>query len=207
MCPDRQILSVYFDGELPSPWKEKMASHLERCPECRARLETYRALNLRDSDEGEEARIEAARDRVWQRLRVERALLPIEGGAVESPREGGRIRRPLWRRKISIPLPAAAAAAGLIVVLFVSLLRVPPAMEERDFLVDNSFKDQTVVPISNMEEVLRYFDARNEGDFVLVHLPESKQFMSSGDPTYLRASEHPKFQKIPVINPGSGSAQ
>ncbi|GHU05470.1 hypothetical protein FACS1894147_11680 [Spirochaetia bacterium] len=58
MCPDRQILSLYHDDELPSPWKEKLESHVASCPACAARLAQYRDLSrvLLDND---------AADRGW----------------------------------------------------------------------------------------------------------------------------------------------
>jgi anti-sigma factor RsiW len=46
MCPDRQILSVYLDEELPSPWKEKMEAHVSSCAECQAVLEKYQAVSF-----------------------------------------------------------------------------------------------------------------------------------------------------------------
>jgi len=68
VCPDRQLLSVYFDGELPSPWKEKMEAHIAGCPACGRRLEEYRRASLgKVAGEGD-AEMEAARERVWQKL-------------------------------------------------------------------------------------------------------------------------------------------
>jgi len=44
MCPDPQVLSIYTDGELPSPWKEKLESHLTECSVCRGKLKSFKSL-------------------------------------------------------------------------------------------------------------------------------------------------------------------
>jgi anti-sigma factor RsiW len=44
MCPDRELLSAYFDGEVPSPWRERIARHLESCAACTRTLERYSGL-------------------------------------------------------------------------------------------------------------------------------------------------------------------
>jgi len=41
MCPEPQLLSVYTDGELPSPWKEKLEAHLGECSECKEKLKKF----------------------------------------------------------------------------------------------------------------------------------------------------------------------
>ena len=37
------MLSVYLDGELPSPWKEKLEEHVSGCPECAGRIGAYKS--------------------------------------------------------------------------------------------------------------------------------------------------------------------
>jgi hypothetical protein len=36
MCPDRELLSAWVDGEVSSPWRESLERHLEACPSCSA---------------------------------------------------------------------------------------------------------------------------------------------------------------------------
>ncbi len=44
MCPDEELLSSFLDGEVPSPWKERIDQHLLKCSVCSAKLESYRFL-------------------------------------------------------------------------------------------------------------------------------------------------------------------
>jgi len=43
-CPDSDLYSAYVDNEVPSPWKEKLESHIASCPDCRKRAERYRVI-------------------------------------------------------------------------------------------------------------------------------------------------------------------
>ncbi len=34
MCPDKSILSAYFDGEVDSYWSKEIENHLTECKKC-----------------------------------------------------------------------------------------------------------------------------------------------------------------------------
>ncbi|MBU1079772.1 MAG: zf-HC2 domain-containing protein, partial [Spirochaetes bacterium] len=34
MCPDRELLSAWADGEVPSPWRETIDRHVAACESC-----------------------------------------------------------------------------------------------------------------------------------------------------------------------------
>ncbi|MDR2101975.1 MAG: zf-HC2 domain-containing protein [Treponema sp.] len=188
MCPDRQILSVYIDGELPSPWKEKMEAHLRSCAVCREQLEGYRRLSRAFGNDaagifepvpgsaGEEAR-----ERIWRKL---------AGPEGERRRAALKFRY----RTLAIPLPAAAAAAVVFVLLLTALLfRQTPFTGDRDQEMASSgigLAVQGIVPASDMNGVLQYLGNQDTADFVTIQLPESKSFMSSGEPTIIRATDY-----------------
>jgi len=120
MCPEPQLLSIYMDGELPSPWKEKMEAHLRECPECAQRYKNFRRLQEMfkkktrqsrtyvESDEmlkpstgaqslPEQEFIESSQERVWKRIQAGRRYRP----------------RSVWGYRLSIPMPAVAARRRL----------------------------------------------------------------------------------------------
>lgn len=45
-CPDSDLYSAYVDGEVPSPWKEKLEAHLASCPVCTKKTERYNRLRM-----------------------------------------------------------------------------------------------------------------------------------------------------------------
>ena len=197
LCPDRQLLSVYFDGELPSPWKEKMEAHIAGCSACGRRLEAYRHISLGRAVGGYEAELEPARERVWQKLEAvvdsqrtgSDAYPPARPPArPQTARWGGGV----WRRTISIPLPAAAAIVLLIALAFLIVLRVTgtEGMSGMTFASEAELDTPGIIPVSNMEDVLQYLGNRDNGEVIILRLPESRNFVNYGDPAIIKAADY-----------------
>ena len=214
MCPDPQLLSVYYDRELTSPWKEKMERHLTRCPQCRRRLENYSLLSPAAGDKSASlAAAAAAEVQVWKKLEEKTGLntpnseyTPIQSG---SPYHSGGTGYSgvFWSRRISIPLPLAAAAA-LVILMFAALLtirtreqRTMPNMtlasEEYSLWssgIDTGFDPASaaagMVPFTDLNGVLQYLGSRDSGDIVILHLPEKRNFFSSGEPAIIKAADY-----------------
>ncbi len=55
MCPDNKLLSAYYDGEVTSPWKEKIEEHIAGCAECRRVIEGFQVQSVFLSSEPEPA--------------------------------------------------------------------------------------------------------------------------------------------------------
>ena len=53
MCPDNALLSAFHDGEVTSPWKEKVEAHLQECESCRKLLEGMEAQSRLLQDDAE----------------------------------------------------------------------------------------------------------------------------------------------------------
>ena len=194
VCPDHQLLSVYCDGELPSPWKEKMESHIAGCSACAGRLEAYKRVSLGNAAGGEsDTGLEAARERVWQKLEqhIGEGVSPARPQRARAVRSGA-----VWQRSVSIPLPAAAAAAAVFVLLialaFLLVLRVPNAegISGMTFASDPEIETPGIIPASNMEDVLQYLGSRDNGDIIILRLPESRSFVNYGEPAIIKAADY-----------------
>jgi len=189
VCPDRQLLSVYFDGELPSPWKEKMETHLAGCPACTRRLEAYRRASLGKTASAEgDAELGLARERVWQRL-------DQRMGADTPPARPRTVRRgaAAWRRSVSIPLPAAAAVFVLLVALALLLVLRATSTEGLSgitFASDAEIDAPGIIPVADMEDVLQYLGSRDNGDIIILRLPESRNFVNYGEPAIIKAADY-----------------
>jgi len=210
MCPDPQLLSVYYDGELPSPWKEKMEGHLADCPECRHTLETYGIFRSGKDSPGASlpAAETAACERVWNKISgktdIEADPEKTAGQSISPfhyPQKYSQTG--FWRRSVSIPLPAAAAAA-LFIIVFAALwtLRtqgrdtipnMTVASEEYTLWpsgMDTGFDTSGMYPMADMQGVLQYLGSRDSGDIVIIRLPETRSFLSSGEPAIIRAADY-----------------
>ena len=209
MCPDRQILSLYADNELPSPWKEKTEAHLESCAECRSRCDAYRKISaamLESRPAGED--LQKARDRVWERFP---AAMTGESGQgsegtvlsiVKSEKKSG------WKQTIQLPLPLAAAAAavfifgviiGVIGFMMPQYLWISEPIDEPIMAImsDQGYGNEhnLILPASNlnasdMSEIVRYLSRQESKDFVIMQLPDSRKFNRAGEPALLNRAEY-----------------
>ena len=183
MCPDSQIISVYLDKELPSPWKEKIEVHFENCPECKAKLNNLKRLSQYLKQDTDQELIEAAADRVWKNLVPARRFRPNPSA--------------IWQRRFSIPLPAAAAAAVVVVLLTLFIVRgggnTAIANYQPEPAATNFFlaaeEDIPNIPVSDMNSVLQYLAAEGS-NIIILQLTESKSFSRIGEPEILRAADY-----------------
>jgi hypothetical protein len=203
MCPDRQLISVYLDGELPSPWKEKMESHLAGCPRCGRLLESYRHLSLSEPAPAHDNALAGARERVWHKLEKLGA-----GQAEPAEERGGRLkrgfpaRRGLWGRSVQVPLPAAVAAVLLILAALLwaaqaNKARPQPGMAfaNDEYSIEAPGFDPRLSRIRDMDGVLEYLGGRDSGEILILRLPESRNFSSYGEPAIVKAADYPRRRR------------
>ncbi|MDR2541871.1 MAG: zf-HC2 domain-containing protein [Treponema sp.] len=200
MCPDPQLLSIYLDGELPSPWKEKMQEHFAQCPKCKEKLENFKRLQylFKKETSADLTFVEHTKERVWEKIENK-----IDAKRHFAPRST------MWRRRLSIPLPVAAAAAIVIMLLTTISLREPinnrVAMQQAQLGVglmpieSTSFTIATemekfeeipgILPTADISGILQFLTPNTGTNIIILQLPESKNFFRAGDPTIVRAAD------------------
>jgi anti-sigma factor RsiW len=187
MCPDRDLVSAYVDGEVPSPWRERLEEHLASCPGCAELASRYALLGRRLRDdplEDEALRIERGRARLD-------ALL---GGLPVSAQRPGASRK-AWPRVVSLPLPLALAAAALVLLLggATTFLALRPANGAEVRAIASGQIAPLAVPASvqpsSMEELLRYLNAQGGEATLTIKLPSEATFGSAGNPVIMRSTQ------------------
>ena len=181
MCPDHELISAHVDGEVPSPWRERIDEHLGSCPDCAAAAALYAGL-------GERLRAQTDGDEAQALARGRSRLDALLGGRPATAAPAGA-----RRRSLSLPLPLAVAAAATILVLgaATALLALKP---------DGSAAIRTVAsgeipPLAaaataqpaSMEDLLRYLDARDGQITLTIKLPSGTTFGSAGKPVIMRS--------------------
>ncbi|GBU29046.1 hypothetical protein R84B8_02608 [Treponema sp. R8-4-B8] len=192
MCPDPQLLSIYVDGELPSPWDEKMDSHLKECPACRKKVETFKQLHeLINKDhsakETSEEDILKSKEKIWRRLEEKRRFIP---------------RPRIWQRRISISMPMAAAAAIIIALIVIFFSRGGQILnngfagkkatpdDKSSFILSAEEEIPGMIPAAtDLNGVLQYLSA-DGSNIIILQLPESKNFSRAGEPAIIRAADY-----------------
>jgi hypothetical protein len=184
MCPNRQVISLYFDGELPSPWKEKLEAHLESCADCKNILAGYRKLGEELGELPAET-VQSAMDRVWENLELRPTI---------SRRSSVPVNK-IWKRSITLPLPAVAAAAVVIIfAVFAILTRAgggPRYLPQNPMvLAGMELDDYGTLPIQDMNGVLQYLSSQDNDDIAIIRLPESRRFSRNGEPALINAADY-----------------
>jgi anti-sigma factor RsiW len=202
MCPDAELLSAYFDNEVPSPWSEKLARHIDACPQCQAKLAEYRALTQAIAPRASLPGQDAAK-----------AALLAELGDINVPKRalGG-----WWKHPLQVPLPLAVAALlAVAVVPTVSVLafsgrRPTPAVADASMSpvqvqaqgAPVSTQDMVNLGSSNegnfddIESLLQYLDSTDSSVTVNIELPKGRHLNYSGTPQFKKINNQGKVEGI-----------
>ena len=157
MCPDRELLSAWVDGEVSSPWRESLERHVEVCPSCSDY--TTELQSLRSAFGADAVRLEQAAGKA--RTRVYDGILI-----------GASARTPVWARRLSIPLPVAAAAALVFSVLALSLAMTGARNSELRMAVQSAVAPAAVASSGPAMDSIFEFLARQEGGVnITISLP------------------------------------
>jgi len=187
-CSFRQWLSVYYDREMYSPWKEKMEAHIAGCADCARQLAAYKQISLSLAPATDELPQEA-QQRVLRKLETSGCY-----SGYETPIAWRGWPSPIWKRRVSIPIPAAAAAVFMIIALAFLWVRSPGRLgavnmaitAETEILPD-------VIPFLGMESVLQHLGGTDTGDIIILKLPESRNFASYGEPAIIKAADYTRY--------------
>lgn len=109
-CPEKDIHSIYLDGELPQKFVSEYEAHIDSCERCRAELEKLRAMRellLKDSAslDLDDDFMEKSLERLQSRMRFKKIISQSEPKKFAVP-----------MRRTFIPMAAAAAAVFAIML-------------------------------------------------------------------------------------------
>ncbi len=186
MCPDGQILSVFFDGEVPSPWREGIEQHIAQCESCRTKLASYKRLSsYLHAEDISVASLESKQDAIWNRIQQHKRSVKYLD---------------FWHRKFAIPAPLVAAAAVIIMVflglnVFVSLSRQNQTMVKTLPATSPIAKIEASNERGKLEAILKLLNEQDLNQELVIDLPQEPQFSIVGEPQLLRAVEYAKGTK------------
>jgi len=178
MCPDREILSAWLDGEIDAPWDRALEEHVGSCPECRALLERLEAVR-RTLLEAPVPDWRPAMERV-------RSSLVARGFASEKA-------APVWRRRVSMPVPLAVAACLLVMVLAgalaVSVIQSSFGMVRITRQGSGGTEIRIAAPVGDLEALLQSLDKDAGSLEGVIRLPKDVQLLPVGEPRMGKATE------------------
>ncbi len=177
MCPDREILSAYLDGEVEHPWNREIERHLTDCQACRlrfARMEETRRI-LQEESVGN-----------WQ-TPMERVRRHLMAWNMQRP-----LVQPFWKRRLSIPMPLAGVAAAVMLCLGMSLaytlFRNDMGTVRITKAAAGGTEIQIAAPVEDLESLLKSMDTQDSAQDV-IKLPKKFRLMPVGEPKMGKADE------------------
>jgi len=189
MCPDREILSAYLDGEVGAPWDRAIAEHVDSCSRCGEtyrRLQETRRLLHADPLVGCVEPMERVRRGIIARVPpgAPGAFLPVP------------VRVSPLRRKIAVPLPVAALAAFLVLALGISLA-VALARANMGFVKvtrapAGGTEYQFAIPYDKVEALLKSIGGADSSIEAVMTLPRNVKLVPVGEPRMGKETEFPR---------------
>jgi predicted anti-sigma-YlaC factor YlaD len=180
MCPDREILSAYLDGEIEPRWQGVLAAHLVGCADCRAWYEAMARTR--------QALMADAPDPVEPMERVRLAVLSRIPPASRPV--------PAWRRPIAVPLPVAVLAAAAFLALGVSLALAVARTNVGFIRVTRASTGGTeyqfAVPADKVEALLKSVGGQDAADDTVIMLPKNVRLIPVGQPRMGKAADFPR---------------
>jgi anti-sigma factor RsiW len=181
MCPDRQILSAWLDGEIDAPWDRELEDHVGSCADCQARVERLESVR-RSLLEAPVPDWRPAMERV-------RSSLVSRGLASERA-------VPVWRRRVALPLPLAVAAVALVMVLAgaltVSVIRSSFGMVRITRQGYGGTEIRIAAPVSDLEALLQSIDKDTGSPEGVIVLPKNVRLVPVGEPRMGKEAEFPR---------------
>ncbi len=175
MYHNGEDISAYLDGELPADAARELERTLEADITAREELERLRGLRRTLHNAGEPD-FRAGHERVWMSLESRLGL-----------------KTPLWRRRVSLPYPAVAAAAVAVFALAGLLVWFvgPSSTGLGDFerAAATAADAQIAVGGIDGEELLGWLREQDLAGDVSMELPENARFRIMGEPQLMKAAE------------------
>ncbi len=179
MCPDRELLSAWTDGEVPSPWRETIERHIETCTTCSGVVTSMKRTHALLASDA--ALIDAAAGSAHARVEERLGFATLRGAASSGA---------FWNRKYPVPFPVAAAAALVLAVLGFALAESGRRNADLRMAVQRAF-EATPVATSGMgiESIIEYISKQNSSVNINITLPAEAFGSVTGDPFIVREAD------------------
>ncbi|HWR10415.1 MAG TPA: zf-HC2 domain-containing protein [Rectinemataceae bacterium] len=194
MCPDDALLSAFVDDEVPSPWKERMETHVAGCRRCSEKTVAFRALKrslLAIDGEAEMKALSVAKSRI---------AASIDFGAMDRNPGTGVFERlgRLWTQRVPLPMPFLAASLLAIVFMIGVSLGLFTPFTNRAALMASASK--TIAPqAATLEMIAQYMKQSSSVEPLMIEMPQESVFSQLGNPVVV-SSPDPAIQEITTIS-------
>ncbi|MDC7227445.1 MAG: hypothetical protein PQJ61_11840 [Spirochaetales bacterium] len=175
MCPDKELISAWHDGETGRRWSEEITMHITDCEDCAAeagRLDSLSILLHESKIPGEKE----IRDRVYNAIERRRAV-----GSSEA----------FWRRHIDISMPVLLSAAAMLIVFFAAVLFAFQRLEAVPEVVEEIQPEPEIsLQVISLEDAAAILLSDDSGFDVLITIPSGDALSVTGEPQLIREADY-----------------
>ena len=181
MCPDRELISAYYDGETDSKWSFNIKEHIESCTSCSESMNAVNDISrfLNNSEVPGESEI---KDRVFDAIERKRTVIKYQ---------------PIWRKHFDVSFPvAAAAAAAMVVFLTTTLVIGLNSISKTEYMVEE-IKDEPQkinAQVISIDDAAAYLLSDDSGFDVLITIPAGDGLSLTGEPQLIREADYKRSQ-------------
>lgn len=180
MCPDKELISAYYDGETDPRWSDEIGTHIESCKECTDEFEKIVSLSrfIQTSELGHENEI---KDRVYKSIIRKRSVVYMQ---------------PVWKRHYDVSFPMVAGAAALFVVLTAALIFGFQLQQPPGYMVEEIREEPSQIraQVISIEDAAAYLLSDESGFDVLITIPNGEGLSLSGEPQLIREADYKRGQ-------------
>lgn len=177
MCPDREVLSAYLDGEVDIKWAKEIQKHLSECQSCSEYLGSLKKTRSLLSRAGAVPE-EESRRRSW--AAIQEQLEDVEPS--------------FFRRRFQLPAPLAAAAAALLLFFSGAFIYNMNPGRQPVMVSAPAVMEAPVAASISAEDMLRVLSllesAYTESQVVMFELPTDSVFELQGEPQMIQAVDY-----------------
>ena len=179
MCPDKELISAYYDGETDGKWSSEIKTHIDECKDCSVEYEKLASISAflaQDKIPNEEE----LTNRVYASIERRKSVIyPVS----------------FWRRHIDLSFPAIMAAAAVLAVIFtVLLVNMRQSAQSQALVEEITPEPEPSIQVLSFDEAAAYIFSDDSGFDVLITIPSSDVLSVSGEPQLIREAEYRRGQ-------------
>ena len=180
MCPDKELISAYYDGETDARWSSEIKAHVDDCPQCSEKYEQIKRLSiyLNNTVVPNEEIIKA---RVYEAIKRKKSVIYPEK---------------FWKKHVELSFPALLGAAVIVVILCAAMLIGLQPFKTDPIVVEEIPPETNTlhVQLISIEDAAAYLLSDDSGFDVLITIPAAEGLSVTGEPQLIREADYKRGQ-------------
>ncbi|MFQ3621045.1 MAG: zf-HC2 domain-containing protein [Spirochaetales bacterium] len=183
MCPEKELLSMYVDGEVTQEDGIAITSHLETCSNCAGIVNRFIKIRKVLLHIGETL----AENTPARETQMEQELIGAGQRISRELERYRRVPRPFWQKQVPLTWLATAASVAFLLGGALSVTLLHPRVSENSFNQPQTLN--ITIKVRNMQQLLEILQHQQGVKEITIQLPDTPQFEFRSEPVFIRAAD------------------